>query len=83
MRASVVIPAYNEGRVIDRCLQRLAAESDVKVIVAANGCTDDTVERAGHHGVEVVEVRLPSKVAALNAGDERAGDVFPRDLSRR
>lgn len=74
----MVIPAYNEGRVIDRCLRRLADESDVKVVVAANGCTDDTVERARHHAVEVVEVKPASKIAALNAGDERAGDVFPR-----
>lgn len=78
MRASVVIPAYNEGRVIDRCLTWLREVGDVRVVVAANGCTDDTVARARAFSVEVVEVNRPSKVAALNAADERAGDVFPR-----
>lgn len=79
--ASVVIPAHNEGRVIDRCLTALAASSvggALEVVVAANGCTDDTVARAGAHpGVRVLDLAEPSKIGALNAGDAVA-TAFPR-----
>lgn len=79
--ASVVIPAHNEGRVIDRCLAALAASSvggALEVVVAANGCTDDTVARASAHpGVRVLDLPEPSKIGALNAGDAAAG-AFPR-----
>ncbi|MCH8612361.1 glycosyltransferase [Arsenicicoccus dermatophilus] len=80
-RASVIIPAHDEGRVISDCLQALrtaAGEIPLDVVVAANGCTDDTVERArAFPGVRVLDLATPSKVAALNAGDE-AARTFPR-----
>jgi glycosyltransferase involved in cell wall biosynthesis len=69
---SVVVAAHNEAAVIDRCLASLVAPG-VQVIVAANGCTDDTAAIARRTpGVEVVELATPSKIAALNAGDARA-----------
>ncbi|MEM0913134.1 MAG: glycosyltransferase family 2 protein [Planctomycetota bacterium] len=85
---SVVIPAYNEGAVIQRCLDRLLdAEvgEPMQVVVACNGCTDDTVERArgvaagatGPTRIEVVETEVGSKVEGLNLGDE-AAEGFPR-----
>ena len=77
-RASVVIPAYNEGAVIDRCLASIGQPFDMTIVVAANGCTDDTVPRSRRHGVQVVEVRQASKIAALNSGDKAAGATFPR-----
>lgn len=83
--ASVVIPAHNEGSVIDACLQALAADPvgpRCEVVVAANGCTDDTVacargfaDRLPH--LTVLDLDTASKVAALNAGDAAAG-VLPR-----
>lgn len=84
--ASFVIPAYNEGRVLARCLDALhgyCAAADARcplhVVVAANGCTDDTVAVARRYrGVTVVDIPDSSKRAALDAGDEAAGDVFPR-----
>lgn len=75
--ASVVIPAYNEAAVIDRCLTAIV-DRDLLVVVAANGCTDDTVTRATKHDVQVIEVDAASKTAALDAGDTACGDVFPR-----
>jgi glycosyltransferase involved in cell wall biosynthesis len=79
---SVVIPAHNEESVLSRCLDALLAGSepgDLEIVVAANGCTDRTIEIARSYGdrVIVVEVLEASKPAALNAGD-RAASVFPR-----
>lgn len=79
-RASVIIPAHNEGRVIERCLRALLEQTSapLDVVVAVNGSTDDTVAIARSvPGVTVLDLAEPSKVAALNAGD-RATDVFPR-----
>ncbi|WP_116112804.1 glycosyltransferase [Austwickia chelonae] len=79
--ASVIIPAYNEGAVIERCLRSLTAEmlpGPVEIVVAANGCTDDTVARAqAFDGVVVLDLPTPGKVGALNAADDVA-TVFPR-----
>lgn len=70
-RAVVIIPAHNEAALIERCLNGFGeARSEFEIIVAANGCTDDTADRArAIPGVRVVEVSAASKVAALNAGD--------------
>lgn len=78
--ASVIIPAYNEERVIGRTLEPLAAAAArgaLHVYVVANGCTDRTVEiAASYAGVRVLETSTPGKVAALNAGLE-ASAVAP------
>ena len=79
--ASVVIPAHNEEAVIGRCLRTLltgAPPGSLEVIVAANGCTDRTVDIARSvAGVRVVEVSEAGKAKALNAGDA-AATVLPR-----
>jgi cellulose synthase/poly-beta-1,6-N-acetylglucosamine synthase-like glycosyltransferase len=57
---AVIIPAHNEAGVIERTLGRLAplaGDRQVEVIVACNGCTDDTAELArGFKGVRVLDV---------------------------
>lgn len=79
---SVVIPAYNEASVIDRCLSAMLAEAkpgELEIIVVANNCSDDTAARARRHGalVKVVETPIGSKIHALNLGDE-AAEGWPR-----
>ena len=79
---SVIIPARNEEKVLARCLDALLGDArpgEMEIVVAANGCTDRTVEIALGYGdpVRVVEVFQASKHAALNAGDAVA-TVFPR-----
>jgi len=77
---SVVIPAHDEGRVIGRCLaalQPLVDDGRAEVVVAANGCTDDTAEVARAHGVKVLDLVEPSKASALDAGDG-AATAYPR-----
>jgi glycosyltransferase involved in cell wall biosynthesis len=78
--ASVVIPAHNEAAVLGRLFDSLPAtigHLPLQVVVACNGCTDETASIARARGATVVEVDTPSKIAALNAGDEAARG-FPR-----
>lgn len=79
---SIVIPAYNEGRVIQRCLHSIFDGLDpdeIEVVVACNGCTDDTVDRAIATGYPVKVLDLPEagKIGALRAG-EQAVSSLPR-----
>lgn len=73
---TVVIAAHNEEAVIARTLDALhdAVQDGLRVIVVPNGCTDRTADVArGYPGVDVVEIGVASKVAALREGDLRAG----------
>lgn len=79
---SIVIPAHNEGRVIERCLKTIladAAPGELEIAVVCNGCNDDTAERARRFGadVKVVETPIGSKIHALNLGD-KVVSAFPR-----
>lgn len=79
---SIIIPAYNEADVIERCLRNLTqrpVNGGIEIVVACNGCTDNTAEVARQFGgdVSVVETKTASKIAALNLGDANA-TAFPR-----
>ncbi len=78
---SIIIAAYNEESVIGRCLRSLAANGPVglSVVVACNGCTDDTAAIARQTGIAdvVLEIDQASKTNALNEA-ERLDPPFPR-----
>jgi len=79
---SVIIAAHNEGAVIEATLRSVLAnrlDRPVQVIVVANGCSDDTAEKARKFSpdVEVVETPVGNKINAINLGD-RAAKYFPR-----
>ena len=77
---SVVVPAHDEERVIDRFLATLLADAlpgELDVTVVCNGCGDRTAEIARQYPVRVVELDEPSKHKALRRGDELAMH-FPR-----
>lgn len=79
---SLVIPAHNEGSVIERCLGAIlsdASPGEFEIAVVCNGCKDDTAERARRFGrdVKVVETPIGSKIHALNLGDQNVTS-FPR-----
>ena len=83
----IVIPANNESAYIDACLQALLAQDaagPVLVIVAANGCTDDTVTRTRAYtddfaakGWELRCLDLPQggKIHALNSAEADLPDA--------
>jgi hypothetical protein len=80
VQITVIMPAFNEEEGIGTVLRAMTESphfgADVEIIVAANGCTDGTVAVARSCGVRVLEIDIPSKIAALNAADEIAtGDV--------
>lgn len=80
---TVIVPAHNEGRVVGRLLQGLAGSGcePIQVIVAANGCSDDTVTKARDFAdrldLVVLDLLVASKTAALNAADCSTTN-FPR-----
>jgi len=78
----VVIPAHNEESVVARCLEALlesARPGEFEVVVAANGCTDNTAEIARRYPVKVIELGIGSKPLALNAADSALPpNAFPR-----
>lgn len=81
-RASVIIPAHNEERTIERTLGTLlrdASADEFDVLVMCNGCTDRTADRARKfgRGVRVIEVEQASKAAAVRVGNQTA-EGFPR-----
>jgi len=71
---SVIIPAHNEAAVIARCLKAMlsnAPEGAMEVIVACNGCSDDTaaLARVAAPTATVLELIHGSKPLALNSGN--------------
>lgn len=80
---TVIIPAHNEAAVIGRCLttllEDLPADAATQIIVAANGCSDETVALAREAAPMALVIDLPtgSKTAAMNAANREAIH-FPR-----
>jgi len=80
---TVIIPAHNEAAVIGRCLTALQKDAptdgSMQMIVAANGCSDDTVSlaRKAAPGATVLDLPVGSKTAAMNAANREAHH-FPR-----
>lgn len=80
---TIVIPAYNEARVIEECIRKaLYSEyEDFDIIVVDDGSTDDTYEKAisfAYHPLVTV-LRQPNrgKAAALNAAlDEAQSEIL-------
>ena len=74
--ASVIIPAHNEAASIAACIESLCLtrmSNTVEVIVAANGCTDETARIArSFEYVRVLEIAEPSKANALREADRIA-----------
>lgn len=77
-QAAIIIPAHNEATVIAATLQCLLdglTGGDVTVIVAANGCIDDTAERARTVApwITVLDIAVPGKSNAIREAEALLG----------
>jgi len=84
MKLSFVIPAYNESKWIEPCLQQIAmavdacragpySDFEAEYVVVDNNSSDDTAERAGKAGALVVFEPVNQISRARNAGAKVAG----------
>lgn len=80
---SILIAAHNEERTIDRRLTELLAQIHrtglpAEIIVAADGCTDATVEKAQRHPVRVLALdeNVGKSAALTEAARLATGDVL-------
>ena len=71
---SIIVPAYNEGRVIRHCVDSILASAypNREIILVDDGSADDTLERMREYetqpGVTVLGRSNGGKASALNAG---------------
>lgn len=94
MKASIIIPAFNEARSVGRVIDDIPMEHVAEIIVVDNGSSDDTAEVARRHGARVVsEQRRGYGSACLRglASMDRSSDIvvfldadysdYPEDLT--
>jgi len=79
--SAIILPAHNESGVIADTLASLLrqVEVDDEIIVISNGCKDETetIARSFEPRITVINTPIPSKVNALNLGDQCAR-LYPR-----
>lgn len=69
MNLSVIIPAYNEEKYLEKTLQAL---HDVEIIVVCNGCNDKTKEIAQKYASQVIVLEKKGVSHARNIGARSA-----------
>lgn len=81
IRVSVVLPAYNEEKILARCLASLESQTitPYEIIVVDNNSTDATAQIAKDHGVIVISEARQGIAWARDAGFHTAsGDIIAR-----
>lgn len=76
--ATVIVPAHNEASVIEDCLNSIINQAGIDhIIVACNGCTDNTVDivKSNFPDVVCLDIKQPSKTNALNIAGEKAEEL--------
>jgi len=77
---SIVVPAYNEEKYIERCLKALVNQATThiyEIIVVNNNSVDKTKEIAQNHGIKVVEEPRQGLAITKNTGANHAkGEII-------
>ena len=76
--ATVIVPAHNESGVIEACLDSILKQQEIDhIIVACNGCTDDTaaIVKEKYPTIHCLDIAKPSKVNALNEAEDYAREL--------
>ncbi len=70
MKVSVVIPTYNEEKLLPLCLESLMKQTvkPDEIIVVDNNCVDRSVEIAKRYGVTIIREKKQGMSHARNAG---------------
>lgn len=71
--ATIIIPAHNEETVIRDCIDNISGQEGVEtIIVACNGCSDNTANIVRNHYPDIIclDIEKPSKTNALNEADQ-------------
>lgn len=84
MRTSIIVPAYNSGKCIAKCMESILqqTEKDFEVLIVDDGSTDDTAEVVKQYSERDQRIRLISKdnggvSSARNCGlDNAKGDYI-------
>jgi glycosyltransferase involved in cell wall biosynthesis len=77
MKISVIIPAYNEEKYIEACIQSISSQRKSEIIVVCDSCNDKTKEIAKKYTRKVYSVQLRNVSAVRNYGAAQAsGDVL-------
>ena len=80
----IIVPLRNEAAMLPVTVPKLLAATagaGARIVWVCNGCTDDSaavIRRLAGPVAEVIELAQPGKTAALQAGDEALGPLFPR-----
>ena len=70
MKISLVVPVYNEEKVIDKCLKAIYSQTEPadEVILVDNNCTDNSMKIAKKYPVRIVKEAKQGISYARNAG---------------
>ncbi len=79
MKFTIVIPAYNSSRMLQRCLEsiRKIDYPEFETIVVDDGSTDDTADRVKHYpDVKYIKQKNQGPAAARNRGAQEASGTL-------
>jgi glycosyltransferase involved in cell wall biosynthesis len=74
MRLSLIIPAYNEEKYIEKCLLSIVSQKEKpdEIIVVDNNCSDRTTIIAKKYNARIVKEKKQGMIHARNAGFDAA-----------
>ncbi|MEY3827758.1 MAG: hypothetical protein RLZZ148_2579 [Cyanobacteriota bacterium] len=77
IKISIIIPVFNEAKILGKSLENLGSDGDIEVIVVDGGSTDKTVRLAQKSPVKVVVSPRPGRAYQMNLGAQMAqGEVL-------